>query len=42
MENWESEVEQNTPGEPSPGDAPEPGPNRGSRARNEASDGRDL
>ncbi len=47
MENWESEVEQNLAGEPSPGDASgpdagQPDPNDGAKARKEVSDGRDL
>ena len=42
MENWESEVEQNTVKGPSHGNTPEPGLNSGAKARREASDGRDL
>ena len=42
MENWESEVEENLAGGPSPGGAPEPDPDSGAKARKDASDGRDL
>lgn len=51
MENWESELEENRPGEPLPEFGPEsapeadpeqPDPNGGAKARKDASDGRDL
>lgn len=45
MENWESEVEQNWEDAPAPETGPEPGeadPGGGTKAKKEASDGRDL